>query len=250
MLAFSQARSRHGDIRGKRPAVKAVLSLSYFALTSVLLPIEVLCGDLKILSREQWRAQPAKEAEIVETRVEKELIARGPTSYLTVHHTQERATQTPLPEKLRKHQSLMFQYYIDGGTEGRRTTTHIFLRDTPYHFLIDASGKVAEGRELRFAAYSNTKYLTPIEQHITVVLEGDFNRTQPTGAQMQSLVELLADLAERYRIKLANVGYHQDVVAKRTLADGSVQYGTDCPGKNLIARFGEIKAQLAKRGIQ
>ena len=139
---------------------------------------------------------------------------------------------------------------ISGVDHGRATTKHIFLRDSPYHFFIDAAGHVAEGRALRFAAYSNTTYLTPIEQHITVAVEGDLNKAQPTDAQMGSLVELLALLAKRHAVKLANIGYHQNVVAQRSRADGSVQYGTDCPGKYLIARFVALRSELQRKGIE
>jgi len=214
-----------------------------------LVPPHASGDELKILSRNEWKARSAKETGIIETHVEAALVARGPSRYLTVHHTGVPATGAPLAVKMRKHQALMFQYSIIGEERGHTATKHIFLRDTPYHFYIDGAGRVAEGRELRFAAFSNTTYLTPIEQHITVALEGDFNTARPTGAQMRSLVELLQILAKRYAIKLANIGYHQSVVAQRVRPDGSVEYGTACPGKNLIARFNEVRTELQRRGI-
>ena len=224
--------------------LRIVLSLA------LLLPLHASGEELKILSRKEWKARPAKQTEIIEARIEEALVPRGPSRYLTVHHTGVPARRAALPENMRKHQALMFQYSISGEGHGGATTKHIFLRDSPYHFFIDAAGHVAEGRALRFAAYSNTTYLTPIEQHITVAVEGDLNQVQPTDAQMRSLVELLALLAKRHSIKLANIGYHQNVVAQRVRADGSVEYGTDCPGKNLIARFVALRSELQRKGIE
>ena len=224
--------------------LRIVLSLA------LLLPLHASGEELKILSRKEWKARPAKQTEIIKARIEEALVPRGQSTYLTVHHTGVPARRASLPEKMRKHQALMFKYSISSVSHGRATTKHIFLRDSPYHFFIDAAGHVAEGRALQFAAYSNTTYLTPIEQHITVAVEGDLNQVQPTDAQMESLVELLAMLAKRHAIKLANIGYHQNVVAERLRADGSVEYGTDCPGKYLIARFVALRSELQKKGIK
>jgi hypothetical protein len=218
-------------------------------LTCFLFAGEVVGAETKILKRSDWKAQAAKENQEIRVRVEKELLKRRPAVYLTVHHSQTPATTMPFAEHLRKHQELMWHYTIDSESKDKPITTHVILRDTPYHFLINSTGEVAEGRELRFAAYSNTEYLTPIAQHITVVLKGDFDKTQPTDAQISSLIGLLADLAKAHNIKLENIGYHQGVVKKEVDKAGRVSYGTSCPGKNLIGRFEQIKAELSKRGV-
>ena len=145
----------------------------------------------------------------------------------------------------------MFHYTVDDKKGEVKTTKHIILRDTPYHYLIDSTGQVAEGRELRFSAYSNTQYITPIEKHITVVLGGDFDKVNPTNNQIQSLVLLLTELAKVHDIRLKNIGYHRDVVKKEVRKDGGVKYGTDCPGKNLIDIFDqEVKQKLAGNGVR
>jgi N-acetyl-anhydromuramyl-L-alanine amidase AmpD len=206
-------------------------------------------GEVKILTRKEWGAQPAKEKENISARVEGPLVPRGQAVYLTVHHNQEPVKTLSLSQQLRDHQKLMFHYTIDDDKKVPKSTRHIILRDTPYHYFIDATGQVAEGRELRFAAYSNTEYLTPIAQHITIVLEGDFEKIEPTNAQVEALVELLAELATKHSIPLKNISYHQDVVKSTKRADGKIDYGTKCPGQKLIDRFSAIKAELAKKGI-
>jgi hypothetical protein len=120
----------------------------------------------------------------------------------------------------------------------RKETWKIFLGDIPYHFYISAQGEVAEGRKLTYAAYSNTVYKTPIENHITVVLEGNFEQETPTEAQLIALTDLLFTLAEKHKIPLANIGYHK-MVAK-----------TACPGKNLIALWPKVIETLEKKGLQ
>ena len=168
--------------------------------------------------------------------------------YLTVHHNQEAVNDSPLPEQLRAHQKSMRKYSITNKENGIKT--NIFLGDTPYHYFIDSTGEIAEGRELKFSAYSNTEYLTPITKHVTVVLEGNFDTIEPTKEQLKSLTELLATLAKKYNVELKNIGYHQGVVKSEKDKSGKEAFGTDCPGKNLIKRFGDIKADLMKLGIK
>ncbi len=228
---------------------RARLARAGAIMAIALAATHVWAADIKILSRTGWEAQPARtdpavpkglvETAKVKIRIEKKMPPREPAVYLTVHHNMEGVKTVPLAEQLRNHQNSMFGYWIDNKTTGVRT--HIFLGDTPYHFFIAASGQVAEGRELKFAAYSNTKYLTPIARHITVVLEGNFEKIEPTAAQISSLVSLLAKLAREHKVKLANIGTHAGVVKKGD---------TTCPGEKLIKRFPAVKAALAKQGIK
>jgi hypothetical protein len=202
---------------------------------------------LKILTRNDWKAKPPIEKRIppikevktgpVQKVAENVMLPREKAVYLTVHHNLEDVVNSPLPQQLRDHQNLMFEYFIDYPNFRK----YIYMGDTPYHFFIDSTGQVAEGRELRFAARSNTEYATPIAQHITVVLEGNFEKIQPTNEQMQSLVTLLHTLATEHDIALKNIGYH-----KTAAKPGQ----TTCPGKNLINRFGEVAAALAKLGLK
>ena len=69
---------------------------------------------------------------------------------------------------------------------------------------------------------------------IGICLVGDFNRTQPTNAQMQSLVKLVRFLQSRYGIPKSRIYGHGTTPGAGTV--------TDCPGRNFP--MGWLKSQI------
>ena len=69
---------------------------------------------------------------------------------------------------------------------------------------------------------------------IGICLVGDFNKTQPTNSQMQSLVKLVRFLQNRYGIPKNKIYGH-----KTTPGAGTV---TDCPGRNFPMTW--LKSQV------
>ena len=152
-------------------------------------------------------------------------------TYLTVHHTGTPAhLDKPTSNKIRRLQGLVQGGYWIG-------KQHIFLGDVPYHYYISAQGEVAQGRELKFTAFSNTIYKNPVATHVTMVLEGNFENEAPTQQQLTALSDLLLDLAKKNSIKADNIRYHQQVAE------------TSCPGKNLISLIPQIIQGLKQRGL-
>jgi len=58
---------------------------------------------------------------------------------------------------------------------------------------------------------------------VGICLVGNFNNTEPTDNQMQSLLKLVRFLQKRYRIRTAKIYGHSSTPGAR---------GTDCPGRN------------------
>jgi hypothetical protein len=207
------------------------------------------CGaqaDPQIIPRTEWHAHAAIAERIPAIKTgkidgvtvisENTMPLRESAVYLTVHHDVVPARPgTPTVEKMRTFQRNMQNGYWIG------TTKHVYLGDTPYHFYVSSTGDIAQGRELKYAAYSNTVYRTPIEQHITVVLEGDFqNKDKPIDKQLAALEELLYWLAKKNNIKLENISYHQKVATTHT----------DCPGKAMIEQMDPLIEKLRARGLE
>jgi len=69
---------------------------------------------------------------------------------------------------------------------------------------------------------------------IGICLVGDFDKTQPTNAQMQSLVKLVQFLQKRYGIPKSKIYGHGTTPGAETK--------TDCPGRNFPMSW--LKAQL------
>ena len=172
------------------------------------------------------------------------MTPRAPALYLTVHHRGIKGDpNVPIERKLRRFQQFSMgpDYWIG--------KTQIFLGDIPYHCFISYTGQVAEGRELKWSAWSNTNYVVPeentpavaITKHITVVLEGNFQEEEPTPEQLAALEQLLYQLAVEHQIPLAHISYHAKVVAPGK---------TTCPGSNMIQRMPDVIADLQKRGLK
>lgn len=161
-------------------------------------------GPLRILSRPDWGAGPALPG----------LRAHTPKD-IVIHHTAvPQKPQMTFAAKLRNLQA--FSQREEALADGRMKPA---WADLPYHYYIDWSGAVAEGRDVRFKGDTNTRYETA--GHIQVVLEGNFDTERPTDAQIASLRELVARLQKEWRLPSDAISAHRDHAQ------------TNCPGKNL-----------------
>jgi len=156
------------------------------------------------LDRHQWHAEPPALP-----------MHRHSLHRITIHHTATRQNPgRPLADKIRALQR--FSQTESALASGR---TKPVWADIPYHFYIDAAGRVAEGRTLRFAGDSNTAY--DPAGHVLIVLEGNFEEEVPTMEQLQSLARLTWWHSRRWGVPAERIGVHKD------FAD------TLCPGRNL-----------------
>lgn len=171
-----------------------------------------------IVTRQEWQANPPVLA----------MKANQPVR-LTIHHTATKQNfKSSVASKLRSLQA--FSQKKSKLADGR---TKKAWGDVPYHFYVDAKGVVAEGREVQFAADTNTDY--DPSGHLTVVVEGNFEKEQPTPAQIEALESLLVFLSRKYGIDPSTIGGHRDYAS------------TACPGKNLIALLPDIRKDVSRR---
>lgn len=157
-----------------------------------------------IVSRAAWKAKPANT----------KLMRPHTISGIMIHHTSVR--QQPKISLERKMRGLQ-GFSQRTAKVGRRRKPA--WGDVPYHFYIGVSGRTAEGRDLKYAGDTNTRYNT--SGWIQVVVEGDFKTNVPTAAQITSLRRLVKELRAAYGISSAKISGHNDHAS------------TDCPGPNL-----------------
>ncbi len=91
--------------------------------------------------------------------------------------------------------------------------------DVPYHFLIDLSGRVYEGRDWRYMGETNTGY-NP-SGHFLISMIGNYGLQEPTQAQLDAIADLMAWAVERFDVPLDRIGGHYDYAE------------TNCPGRYL-----------------
>lgn len=91
--------------------------------------------------------------------------------------------------------------------------------DVPYHFLIDLDGRIYEGRDWHYMGETNTTY--DPTGHLLISVLGNYNRQEPTQAQLDAIANLMAWAVQRFNVPLDSIRGHY-------------QYAqTNCPGKNL-----------------
>lgn len=136
----------------------------------------------------------------------KALTMRPKNNYIVIHHV------GTMP-KAKVDAAWLHQCHLEKGWSG-----------CGYHFVILPDGTIERGRP-EWALGSHTKGHNNEAIGINVV--GDFAKTEPTEAQIKSLVNLLKHLKAKYS-KTQVVG-HRDLMA------------TDCPGNNLYKKIGQVK---------
>jgi len=187
--------------------VLAVLALTSCASTRpASATLQGLPADLPVLTRAEWgAAAPVAE-----------MVPHTPT-VITVHHTGTPADPgRSTADKIRALQA--FSQRADTLGDG---TPKVAWADVPYHYYIGTDGLVAEGRDVRFEGDTNTRY--DLTGHIQVVVEGNFEETEPTPEQLASLEGLVVALAGEWDIPADAVAGHGDRAVGQTV----------CPGENL-----------------
>jgi hypothetical protein len=172
----------------------------------------------RIVPRAAWGARPADTS----------LMKRHTPRAIVIHHTSE--PQRPRQSLAQKLQRLQRFSRAEGTVEKRQKP---IWGDVPYHFYIDAAGRIAEGRDIGYEGDSNTPYDTA--GRIQIVLEGHFDNEQPGAAQLASLDRLVVWLAVRHRIAADEIAGHNDHVPS-----------SDCPGRNLTRHLPLLRAMVAK----
>ena len=111
--------------------------------------------------------------------------------------------------------------------------------DVPYHFAIDLDGRVYEGRDIAFAGDTNTSY-DPVG-HALIEVVGNFEDVEPNIAQLDAVVNLMAQLSLRHDVPVTAIQGHRDYAQ------------TECPGKNLYRYLAngyfhaEVRERLARK---
>ena len=159
-----------------------------------------------IVTRADWGAAKANHA----------LMRPQTPQGIILHHTGVRQKPgTSLEKKLRGLQSFSMNPGKVAGTGKKKPG----WGDMPYHFYIDVTGRIGEGRDPAFAGDTNTGYKT--DGFIQVVVEGEFGAEKPDPRQLRALDALMAWLAASWKVPGSRITAHDDHAK------------SECPGKNL-----------------
>lgn len=183
---------------------RATRALATLSATKVGAPTAGVQSGL--IRRAAWRARAPKRNQLTPSG--------NRYTRITVHHSADSitpqldGTQASSGAAIRKIQEVHMYKLKDP------------YGDIGYHYLIDPSGRLFEGRELRWqgahAKGSNNK------RNIGICLLGNFEHSAPTRAALATLESTLGNLRGRYNIGRSQIFGHLDF--RNTL----------CPGEHLM----------------
>jgi hypothetical protein len=171
----------------------------------------------KILSRQEWKAKDAIG-----------VMQQHTIKHITIHHTASPQKEGITIEK--KMQNL--QNFSQ--SESRLASGKIkpVWADVPYHYYIAVDGQIAEGRDIRYVGDTNTDY--DPRGHALIVVEGNFEKEQPSLKQQTSLLKLVAWISANYEVSVSEIKGHNDYAS------------TACPGINLKKLLPTLREKLLK----
>lgn len=171
-----------------------------------------------IISRAEWKAKPPGPGMEPQT-----------VTGIILHHTGVRKNlKISLENKMRGLQS--FSQNPGQVSPGHRKPA---WPDVPYHFYVDAAGRIAEGRDVGFAGDTNTNYKTA--GFIQIAVEGDFEKETPDAAQLNALRDLLPWLLLWSGLATEAISTHMDHAQ------------TDCPGRNFTSALPGLLSQVREK---
>ena len=146
----------------------------------------------------------------------------GQPTRITVHHEGDaswRAGPQVVASHLAKVRTCHMKPQSDGG---------LGAGDIGYHYIIDCSGEVWEGRPMAYqGAHAGNFWLN--KGNIGVCVLGNYDR-QPVNANAKtSLRRLLQTLMRRYNVGADSIYTHRELKS------------TECPGRNLQACVDEMR---------
>ncbi|MSR45046.1 MAG: N-acetylmuramoyl-L-alanine amidase [Phycisphaerales bacterium] len=104
--------------------------------------------------------------------------------------------------------------------------------DIGYHFIVDRSGRVWEGRDLR---YQGAHVKDQNEGNLGILCMGNFDQQTPSLAQLVALDRHLRLCMVKYKVKASQVRSHQEWASAKTA----------CPGRNLQSKMNGIRRAIA-----
>lgn len=98
--------------------------------------------------------------------------------------------------------------------------------DIGYHYIIDRSGRVWEGRD---TAFQGAHVREENEHNLAVMLLGNFDLQKPSDAQYARLIETLRAMRHRHQVAVDRIYTHQELKP------------TACPGRALQPRMVSLR---------
>ena len=108
--------------------------------------------------------------------------------------------------------------------------------DVAYHLIVGRDGAVYHGRPVTAEGDTATDY--DPNGHLLLVVEGNFDESTPTAAQLENLALLVAWGSQRYGVPVSEAMGHRDHAA------------TTCPGDNLYAAIHDGSLETRAQAIR
>lgn len=178
--------------------------------TARLVPSDPRAIQAGIHRRSEWRAAPTRG----------NVTAMRPVTSITLHHSAMPAPGSSVASVASHLRGIQAFHVEERG-----------WADVGYHFLVDPSGRVWEGRSLAWqGAHAGGDNNIG---NVGVCLLGDFERQRVPRAQLQAAEELIGSLRGRFGVPRSRVVTHREWNAG----------GTQCPGEYLQRAVSAYRSQ-------